>query len=122
MNQPEVPIEDPPVTTGPVVVYSSPLPAIVGVFFRQLGLMGAAITTLGTLIGQRDLRGLFDYIATHEFLAFLAMALGLLVMLWGYVRELRVWRKMVTLADEVDDSVGIIVDQVQDFFNRLKWW
>lgn len=120
MTQHELPLEDPPVTTKPVQVYSSPLPAIVGVFFRQLGLMGASITTLVSLISARDLRGLFDFIASHEFLAFLAMALGLAILLWGYIRELYVWRKLVTLVDEVDDNVGVIVDQVQAFFNRWK--
>ena len=113
---------DPNVHTDPVKVYSSPIPAIVGVFFRQLGLMGASITTLATLIGQRDLRGLFDYIASHEFFAFLAMAVGLGCLLWGYIRELTVWKKLQTLANEVDDSVGVVVDQFRDFFTRLKWW
>lgn len=113
---------DPATETDPVKVYSSPIPAIVGVFFRQLGLMGASITTLVTLVSQRDIRGLFDYIASHEFIAFLAMAVGLGCLLWGYIRELKVWRKLVTLADEVDDNVGVIVDQVQDFFTRLMWW
>jgi hypothetical protein len=103
-----------------VVVYSSPVPAIVGVFFRQVGLMGASITTLVSLISARDLRGLFDFVASHEFLAFLAMAAGLAILLWGYVRELRIWKKLVTLVDEVPDSVGTVVDQVQAFFNRWK--
>lgn len=113
---------DPTEDNTPIKVYSSPLPAILGVFFRQLGLMGASITTLVTLVSQRDIRGLFDYIASHEFIAFLAMAVGLGCLLWGHIRELKVWRKLVTLADEVDDSVGVIVDQVQDFFTRLIWW
>lgn len=115
MTQDQLPFEDPPVTTKPVEVYSSPLPAIVGVFFRQLGLMGASITTLISLISARDLRGLFDFISSHEFLAFLAMALGLAILLWGQVRELSIWKKLVKLVDEVPDSVGTLVDQ---FF---KW-
>lgn len=112
---------DPTTSTDPVKVYSSPIPAIIGVFFRQLGLMGASITTLVTLVSQRDIRGLFDYIASHEFIAFLAMAVGLGCLLWGYIRELAVWKKLQTLANEVDDSVGVVVDQFRDFFTRFRW-
>ena len=104
--------EDPPVTTKPVVVYSSPVPAILGVALRQVGLMGASVTTLVSLISARDLRGLFDFIASHEFLAFIAMAMGLAILLWGQVRELRIWKKLVKLVDEVPDDVGTLVDRV----------
>lgn len=100
---------DPTTVDEPIKVYASPLPVLVGVFLRQLGLMGAAVTTLVSLISQRDLRGLFDYIASHEFLAFLAMAVGLACLLWGQVRELRIWKKLAILVDEVPDEIGTFV-------------
>ena len=117
MNQ--LPLFDPDEPQKPVLVYASPLPAVVGVFFRQLGLMGGAITTLMTLVGQRDLRGLFDYLAGHEFLVLVSMVVGLGCLLWGYIREFRVWRKLARLVDEVPDSVGTFVTKL---FKWPKFW
>lgn len=93
----------------PITVSPSPVMPMVGVLLRQIALMGGALATLFTLFSERDIRGLFDYIGTDEFLSFTLMLVGLASLLWGQFRELRIWKKLVTLAEEVPDEIATII-------------
>lgn len=70
-----------------VKINASPYGAWLGIFFRQLSLMGGAITALWQFVSARDIRGLFQFMATHEFIAFIILAISLAAFLYGYVRE-----------------------------------
>lgn len=70
-----------------VRINASPYGAMLGIFFRQLSLMGGAITALWQFASARDIRGLFQFMATHEFIAFVILAISIVAFLYGYVRE-----------------------------------
>lgn len=104
-------IEDAIPVEKPIEVAPHPWGPMMGVFFRQLGLIGGALVTLFQLIGARDLRGLFDYIRGDEFLSLVVVLIGLACLLWGHVRELRIWKRLSTMANKLPDSVAIVLDK-----------
>lgn len=115
MNDIQEKIEDAIPTEKPVEVQPHPWVPMLGVFFRQLGLVGGSTVTLFQMVGTRDLRGLFDYIRGEEFLSFVLVIVGIACLLWGHFRELRIWKRLSTLANRLPDSVAIVLD-------RTKFW
>lgn len=77
-------VEDDPAV---VKLNASPVTAWVGVAFRQLALVGGSLATISQFVKVHDIRGLFTYMATHEFLATIAVIIGLGSVIYGYVRE-----------------------------------
>lgn len=112
----------PAITPDPIPIEVRPTPAwaMLGVFLRQLGLIGGSLTTLFTMFSNRDIRGIFDYIAGSEFLTMLMIAAGAASLLWGMVREWTVWKKFRTLEAYVDDRVAIIESKLSSI--RRHWF
>lgn len=93
----------------PIEVLPSPWLPLLGVIFRQLGIIGGGITTLFALSSARDLRGIFDYIRGDEFFMVLTAAIGVGCTLWGWLRELRIWKRLTTMAHHLPDSIARII-------------
>lgn len=97
----------------PIEVMPSPWLPLIGVFLRQLGLIGGSFATLFSLVSSKDIRGIFDYIGGSEFFLMLTAVIGLACLLWGWFRELKIWKKLATMA-------GILPDQIARV--RKRWF
>lgn len=93
----------------PIEVRPSPVLPLLGVLFRQLGLIGGGITTLFTLFSARDIRGIFDYIRGDEFFIVVTVIFGITCTLWGWIRELKGWKKLVTMAELLPDEIAKVI-------------
>jgi hypothetical protein len=97
----------------PIEVQPSPIYPVFGVFLRQLAVVVGALTTLLSLTNRGDIRGLFNYIQDEQFLTAVTIAVGLASLLWGWFRELKVWKKLYTMANRVDNRIAIVLDRVK---------
>lgn len=93
----------------PIEIPPSPVLGLLGVVFRQVGLIGGGITTLFSLVSARNIRGIFDYIQGDEFFMIAAVLFGIGCTLWGYFRELKIWKRLVTMADHLPDEIAKIL-------------
>lgn len=98
----------------PIAVANSPTFLVLGVLLRQLALIGGSITTLFGLLSARDIRGLFDYIGGSEFLLMIATVVTVITLFWGWFRELKAWKKLVTLEQWVPNSIAYIKKKLTD--------
>lgn len=95
--------------TKPIEVRPSPLIPLLGVIFRQLGIIGGGITTLFVLASARDISGIFNYIRGDEFFMVVTAVIGMGCTLWGWLRELRIWKKLTTMARHLPDDIARIM-------------
>lgn len=98
----------------PIGVANSPTFLVLGVMLRQLALIGGSFTTLLSLLGARDIRGMFDYIGGSEFILALAATVTAGTLFWGWFRELKAWKKLVTLEQWVPNSIAYIKQKLTD--------
>lgn len=92
----------------PIAVASSPWFLVLGVMLRQFALIGGSLTTIFGLFSSGDIRGLFDYIGGHEFITMVAVAITAFTLFWGWFRELKAWKKLVTMEEWVPNSIAYI--------------
>lgn len=114
----------PAITPEPVPIEVRPTPAwaMFGVLLRQLALIGGSVTTLFTIVGNRDLRGFFDYVGGHEFMQMLLIIAGAVAAIWGIIREWIVWKKLRTLEAYVDESIAIVKGKLASIRERWFGW
>ena len=94
-------------STHPTVnVDSTPIPAALGVLVRQVSLILGALVALMSFVRERDIMGLIEYLASSDFATAVGVLVGLLSLLWSYIRALRNWRNLNWLAGDVPDSVA----------------
>lgn len=75
---------------------------------RQVGFMGGVVASLFQFLSARDLKGLFLYLTTHEFVAAVAIVVGFAVTFWAYVREWIHKKKVKLLAMTHPDDVVMV--------------
>ena len=119
MNNPELShnaqlVEEAIPGSPPIGVPNSPTFLVLGVVLRQLALIGGSITTLFSFLSARDIRGLFDYIGGSEFILMIAAVVTFGTMFWGWFRELKAWKKLVTLEEWVPNSIAYIKKKLTD--------
>lgn len=95
-----------------IVVQKSAAISLLGVAFRQIGLIGGSITTLFSLVSAHDIRGLFDYLGGSEFFLVVGIVITLGVAVWGYVRSWISHKQKLIMARIVPDRVAVVVDKV----------
>jgi hypothetical protein len=70
-----------------VKVNISPWMGMLGIALRQLSLIGGAAASIFGFLSAHDIKGLFAYFSTHEFLAAVCLFIGLSCIIYGHVRE-----------------------------------
>lgn len=114
----EMPDYNKPLDEDPAVVKvnSSPSVALLGVALRQIGLVGGGVASIYSYLDAHDIRGLFTYLGSHEFLVILLMIGGFVATAWGYVNA---WLHKKKLTEVADTSPSNIVMVNEGFWYRL---
>ena len=94
---------DTPITINPSVAATS-----VPVLFRQaLLVVGGAFTLIGFL-SAKDMAGLWAYLQTDEFIAWVGIASTLGSLAYGQWRSLRNTADLATIGRQVSDDVAVV--------------
>lgn len=112
----------PPIKPEPIPIEVRPTPtwAMVGVLIRQLALIAGAMTSVFSLLRERDFRGIFDYIQGDEATQVAIVVVGAVAMIWGLVREWKIWKKLRTLEAHVSDRIAVIRGKLESL--RERWF
>ena len=81
-----------------VKVNASPWGGWLAILLRQIGLMGGAVTAVFQFVAARDIKGLFQYITTHEFVAAVVLIVGAACLAWGHVKEWLAKKKLLLVS------------------------
>lgn len=98
----------------PIQIRPSPAFQFTGLVLRQLGLVGGAVSTLLALRNAHDTKGLFDYIASSDFLIVVGIVMGIAVTAYGWFRELKIWKKFIVMEKWVPDEVAHLTNAKPD--------
>ena len=93
-----------------IVVTDQSLIPLIGTFMRQVTLIVTGVTMLMSLFGKRDIMGLINYVQSSDLLTTLSVAAGILVTIYGLVRQYLNKLKLLRLADLVPNSIAVVVD------------
>ena len=90
-----------------VKINASPVNGWLAIFLRQIALVGSSFATIFSFLSAGDIRGLFTYLGTHEFIAMTCLVITLAVSAWAYVKEWLHKKKLVLAATTPPSQVEI---------------
>lgn len=96
-----------------LVIRKSPAIAILGMIFRQLGLIGAGFTTIFSLLSAHDIKGLFDYIGSSEFFVVVGLIITVAIAAYGWMREIWSRQIKVFLASLLPDRIVTLKEDLK---------